>query len=253
MSYPDPTQPGQQPQSPYGQAPQYGQPGVDPAQGQPPQYGAVPTYGAAPQYGAPADPAQQPSPYGAAPQYGAPAPQGSPQGGAPQYGAAPQYAAGAQYGAAPQYGQPQAAPYGQPPTAPYGAGAQYQQSTQVSPAFLANFYVGSTSPQPKSWMVALLLSIFLAGVAAADFYLGYTKVALMKIGLVVGGYIVIFIAPLTYFLGDLVGNILFSLLGLVGFVVMMAGFVWNIYTLAMIAMKKAPYAADANGTPLVQN
>jgi TM2 domain-containing membrane protein YozV len=65
--------------------------------------------------------------------------------------------------------------------------------------------------EPKSWLVALLLSFFLGGLGADRFYLGYTGLGIAKL-LTLGGC-----------------------------------FVWAFYDLIMIAMNKLP---DANGNLL---
>jgi TM2 domain-containing membrane protein YozV len=67
--------------------------------------------------------------------------------------------------------------------------------------------------EPKSWMVALLLSIFLGGLGADRFYLGYMGLGVAKL-LTCGG----------------------------------CG-IWSIIDLIMIAMDKLP---DANGQPLAK-
>jgi TM2 domain-containing membrane protein YozV len=65
--------------------------------------------------------------------------------------------------------------------------------------------------EPKSWLVALLLSLFLGGFGGDRFYLGYTGLGVAKL-LTCGG----------------------------------CG-IWSIYDLIMIAMNNLP---DANGQPL---
>jgi TM2 domain-containing membrane protein YozV len=65
--------------------------------------------------------------------------------------------------------------------------------------------------QGKSWLVALLLSLFLGGLGADRFYLGYTGLGIVKL-LTLGGC-----------------------------------FVWALIDLILIALKKLP---DAQGNPL---
>lgn len=159
----------------------------------------------------------------------------------------------APYGQAPQ-GQPQA-PYGQAPygQAPYGQAPYAAPVQRLNPTgFFGKLYQGEASPAPKSFMVAALLAFFLGGIGAVDFYLGYKKVAIIKLIGGIGSYALLLIAmgmfggaqdsPALATVGGL-----FVLLGLL--VSAVVG-LWVFVSFIFVLIKKAPYNTDANGQPL---
>ncbi|WP_051259181.1 TM2 domain-containing protein [Schaalia suimastitidis] len=140
-----------------------------------------------------------------------------------------------------QQGAPQQGAGQQPFGAP-NAGPQ-----KVTPAFLAPLYVGKASPGQKQFIVALLLSIFLGGIGAADFYLGYTKAAIAKICITFGGGILNLINTAVFAEN---APMLALPLSLILSAALLANGVWILATIFLIALKKGQYATDANGVPL---
>ena len=124
--------------------------------------------------------------------------------------------------AADPYAQPAADPYAQPAADPYAQQAYNQQQyygQQAQQAF------GQAPGQPKSKMIAGILAICLGSFGIHNFYLGYTKKAVIQLVL------------------TLVGGWLFGLGAL-------AAWIWAIIDAVNIFTGKMP---DANGVPLTDN
>lgn len=115
---------------------------------------------------------------------------------------------------------------------------------------LPRLYEGKSSPQPKRWVITLLLSIFLGAVGAADIYLGYMKVAVARIALLFCGLIFSFLSLYARFMGGGLWSFLSGTFYALSFLVFFLSFVLTAITIVFIAIKKSPYATDANGTPI---
>ncbi|WP_115727615.1 NINE protein [Actinomyces culturomici] len=104
---------------------------------------------------------------------------------------------------------------------------------------------------PKSKAVAAVLGFFLGGFGAPDFYLGYTKIGVIKL-------VVWAIGAVLYVPGYLsaVASIQNGVMPspspamAIGGLLMAALGIWAIVTFIQILMRKGRYATDANGQPL---
>jgi TM2 domain-containing membrane protein YozV len=193
----------------------------DSSSDQPPAFGQAPTYGQAPAY----DPA-------------------------PTSGQAPASDPGAPYGQAPVYGQApgQPAAYGQPSayeqtpgytpapaydqTPGYGQGGYPQQAGgyPAGPGAAPGGYNPNYDPQAKSRVVAGILGILLGSFGVHRFYLGYTGMGFLMVGLYVFG---------------LITSIFF-----VGLFLMAGVGIWALVEGILILTRSPNFQTDATGRPL---
>ncbi|MDR2064043.1 MAG: TM2 domain-containing protein [Candidatus Nomurabacteria bacterium] len=114
----------------------------------------------------------------------------------------------------------------------------------------------------KSSTTAGLLGIFLGSVGAHDFYLGYKKMGIIHVVLLVVSIILIIVSgalavgaatnPYSYLDGSVGSKVSAGLvLGGIGWVVMAGNGLWGFVTGIMVFAKSGKYGRDANGTPLV--
>lgn len=125
------------------------------------------------------------------------------------------------YGGA-SYGE---ASYGQP-------GFDQQRSPATPPQYAQPQYQGAPSydrpvQQPRSWVIAVLLCLFLGGFGAHSFYLGYTKRGLFQLGLNLLGWFT---------------SVLF--IGMIFLIVL--GF-WVLADLIMVLTRSGRFRTDADG------
>lgn len=104
----------------------------------------------------------------------------------------------------------------------------------------------------KSKAVAAVLGFFLGSFGAADFYLGYKKIGIIKLvvwavamALYIPGYSAYVSALMS---GDMSASM--SPLMLIGSLLMFALGIWVLVTFIQILVRKGRYATDANGQPL---
>jgi TM2 domain-containing membrane protein YozV len=204
-----------------------------PASGQAPDDGQAPVFDQAQTYGQPQTSEQAPT-YEQAPSYGqAPASdQGVSYGQAPTYGQAP--------GQPAAYGQPSA--YGQTPgyapapaydqTPGYGQGGYPQQAGgyPAAPGAVPGGYNPNYDPQAKSRVVAGILGILLGSFGVHRFYLGYTGMGFLMVGLYVFG---------------LITSIFF-----VGLFLMAGVGIWALVEGILILTRSPNFQTDATGRPL---
>lgn len=104
----------------------------------------------------------------------------------------------------------------------------------------------------KSKAVAAVLAFFLGGFGAADFYLGYKKVGIIKLIVWAVGMILYVPGYTAYVNAIVAGNLNASPspLMIIGTLVLLALGIWVLVTFIQILVRKGRYATDANGQPL---
>ncbi len=101
---------------------------------------------------------------------------------------------------------------------------------------------GNNAPvQGKSRVTAGLLNLFLGGIAAGDFYLGYMKIGAIRVAALVLGYVLMVIGG-TSDSGVLLG---------IGYLLVLVVGIAALACAIMTFMGKWIYARDANGVPTV--
>lgn len=86
--------------------------------------------------------------------------------------------------------------------------------------------------QPRSWVITVLLCLFLGGFGAHSFYTGYTKRGLIQLGLYAAGWLTTAV--------------------LLGFVFWFALALWVIVDLCMVCTRSGTFREDADGVPLLR-
>ncbi|WP_022867320.1 TM2 domain-containing protein [Schaalia vaccimaxillae] len=141
-------------------------------------------------------------------------------------------------------------PTPQDPNSPYGAPQGQPQYSQPS---YGQQPVGTPTGAAKSFVVAILLSIFLGGIGAVDFYMGHKKTGIYKLvltGVATLLYMIGFSMSLTavanYSEPSGMGVTLIS----VGGLLYLAMSAWALVTIICVIARKWMYATDSNGVPL---
>lgn len=105
---------------------------------------------------------------------------------------------------------------------------------------------------PKSRVAAALLGFFLGGLGAPDFYLGHTKIGVIKLILTFVGS-AMYVPGYTAYVNELLmGNLnaTMSPVTLIGMLIMGVVGIWVLVTFIQILIRKGRYATDAKGQPL---
>lgn len=112
--------------------------------------------------------------------------------------------------------------------AEYGAQAPRQPPQSLSESGA----VPSGQEQPRSWVITVLLCLFLGVFGAHSFYAGYTKRGLIQLGLYLAGW--------------------FTTAVLIGFLFWFALVIWVIVDLCMVFTRSGTFRTDARGVRLLR-
>ena len=122
------------------------------------------------------------------------------------------------------------------PTSPYasGAPADWVDNSARLPAWQEPHSVEQPAGRmrPRSWVITVLLCLFLGGFGAHSFYTGYTKRGLTQLGLYVAGWLTTAV--------------------LLGFVFWFVLALWVILDLCMVCTRSGTFREDADGVPLLR-
>lgn len=113
--------------------------------------------------------------------------------------------------------------------AEYGAQAPSWQPPQ---SLSESGAVPSGQEQPRSWVITVLLCLFLGVFGAHSFYAGYTKRGLIQLGLYLAGW--------------------FTTAVLIGFLFWFALVIWVIVDLCMVFTRSGTFRTDARGVRLLR-